>query len=136
MSTIIVAVRGGVKVEILIPRVSDVRVVGLASERYIARSIEAGAEVYGYGAGFMHSKTIVIDESVVVVGSANIDGRSLYYNMEASAIIYNRRVVREYISRFEADVALSERVTQERFTHRSVAQLLTQGLSRLIAPLL
>ncbi len=136
LSTIIVAVRGGVKVEILIPRVSDVRIVGLASERYIARSIEAGAEVYGYGAGFMHSKTIVIDESVVVVGSANIDGRSLYYNMEASAIIYNRRVAREYISRFETDVALSERVTQERFTHRSAAQLLTQGLSRLLAPLL
>ena len=136
LTAIIIAARSGVEVELLLPRVSDVRVAELASERYVTRCVEAGVKLYRYGVGFMHSKTIIIDESVVIVGSANMDCRSMYYNMELSAIIYNRWVARDYISHFEADVTLSERVTQADFAHRSTVQLLKQGFARLIAPLL
>ena len=136
LTAIIIAARSGVEVELLLPRVSDVRVAELASERYVTRCVEAGVKLYRYGVGFMHSKTIIIDESVVIIGSANMDCRSMYYNMELSAIIYNRWVARDYISHFEADVTLSERVTQSDFTHCSTVQLLKQGFARLIAPLL
>ena len=136
LETIIVAARGGVTVELLLPRVSDVRIVGLAAEYYVERCIDAGVEVYRYGAGFMHAKTICIDESVVIVGSANMDYRSLYYNMETSAIIYNQTVVRDYISCFMSDIALSERVLDTDFAHRSTSQHILQGLVRLLAPVL
>jgi cardiolipin synthase len=134
MEAIIVAARAGVKVELLVPRIIDVRVVALASARYIERCVSAGVEVYRYGGGFLHSKTIVIDDGVVIIGSANIDYRSLYYNMEASAIVYNRKVATDYASRFYADVALSERVSVE--APISLPSLLAQGLARLLAPIL
>lgn len=134
MEAIIAAARAGVKVELLVPKVMDVRVVALASTRYISRCVAAGVEVYRYGGGFLHSKTIVIDEGVVIIGSANIDYRSLCYNMEVLAIIYNRAVAADYISRFKADVALSERVDADNST--SLPTLLAQGAARLLAPIL
>ena len=134
MEAIIVAARAGVKVELLVPRIMDVRVVALASARYIERCVSAGVEVYRYGGGFLHSKTVVIDDGVVIIGSANFDYRSLYYNMEVSAIVYNRKVATDYASRFYADVALSERVSVE--APISLPTLLAQGLARLLAPIL
>lgn len=136
LSAIVIAACSGVKVELLIPRISDMRIVALASERYVARCVEAGVDVYRYGVGFMHAKMLCVDESVAIIGSANMDYRSLYYNMESSAIIYNRRVVRDYVARFEADVALSERVTKSDCAHYSVPQAIMQSLVRLLTPIL
>ena len=134
IEAIIAAARAGVKVELLVPRVIDVKVVALASARYIRRCVAAGVEVYRYGGGFLHSKTIIVDESVVIIGSANVDYRSLYYNMEASAIIYNRAVAADYASRFYADVALSERVNADE--ESSLPMLIAEGAARLLAPIL
>lgn len=130
------AARSGVRVELLVPMVADIAVVGLAAEGYIRHCAEQGVKVYRYRNGFLHSKTITVDESVAVVGSANIDYRSLYYNLEASAIVYNRETAMDYASRFYADVALSEEVDAERLPPQSPLRRLLQGLARLIAPLM
>ena len=136
LEAIIVAARSGVKVELVIPRSCDVRVVELAAQSYIERCVSAGVEVYRYGGGFLHAKSISVDDGVAIVGSANLDSRSLDYNMEVAAVIYNRAVVAGYISRFIADVALSDRVSQEAFAHIGFGRRLKQALARLLAPIL
>lgn len=136
LEAIIVAARSGVKVELVIPRRCDVRVVALAAEAYVERCVKAGVEVYRYGGGFLHAKSISVDDGVAIVGSANLDSRSLDYNMEVAAVIYNRAVVAGYISRFNADVALSDRVSQEAFAHIGFGRRLKQALARLLAPIL
>lgn len=130
------AARAGVEVELLVPMVGDVALVAQAAEGYIRHCVGQGVRVYRYRNGFLHSKTVTIDEAVTVIGSANIDYRSLYYNLEASAIIYNREVTMDYISRFYADVALSEPLDAERHMPQSPLRCVVQGLARLLAPLL
>ena len=133
---IISAARSGVKVELLLPRETDVRIVSWAMESYVERCLRAGVAVYRYGGGFLHSKTVSIDDGVAIVGSANIDCRSLCYNMEVAAIIYSRTAVAEYISQFRADVALSEQLSPKMYDHVPFARRLVCGLARLFAPLL
>ena len=127
------AARGGVSVELLVPQRADVKVIALAAEGFIRQCAEAGVKVYRYRNGFLHSKTITIDDSITIVGSANIDYRSMRYNLELSAVIYNRATTADYVSRFYADVAMAERVTPRRPT----AWLqIKQGFVRLLAPIL
>ncbi len=130
------AARSGVKVELIVPTKSDVLVAGRATDSYVRECVEAGITVYRYRNGFLHSKTIVIDDSVVAVGSANMDYRSLEYNLEAMAFIYDRAVAADYISKFHADAAVSELVAARRFDSRPFAARLAEGIARLLAPIL
>ena len=127
------AARSGVCVELLVPQRPDVKIIALAAEGFIRQSAESGVKVYRYRNGFLHSKTITIDDSITIVGSANVDYRSLRYNLELSAVIYNRAVTADYISRFYADVAMAVKVKPLR---PSTWQQIKQGFARLLAPIL
>ena len=134
LEAICIAARSGVEVELLIPARSDVRIAGLAAEAFVRYCVQQDVKVYRYRNGFLHSKLITIDESVAIVGSANLDYRSLCYNLEASVAIYSPALVREYNSRFYTDLALSEPVS--RLQRPTISRLLAEGLARLLAPLL
>ncbi len=130
------AARSGIKVELLLPMSTDIPVIGHAAGSYLRECVEAGVDVYRYRNGFLHSKTIVIDDRITAVGSANLDYRSLCYNLEAVAFIYNRAVAADYISKFCADTAISERVTPQWLASRSRGTRLAESFARLLAPLL
>ena len=136
LTAICSAARSGVKVELLIPLKTDVKIIGAASEGFVRHCVMRGVKVYRYRSGFLHSKTITIDNSTLIVGSANIDYRSLRYNLELSAVIYNKEVAADYIARFYADVANSECVDANNYREPSAWQLFTQGAARLLAPIL
>ena len=130
------AARSGVKVELIVPIKTDVAVAGLATDSYVRECVEAGITVYRYRNGFLHSKTIVVDDGVTAVGSANMDYRSLEYNLEAVAFIYDREIAADYISKFRADAAMSELVTARWIAARPFTVRLVEGFARLIAPIL
>ena len=87
-----VALRGtalrGVRTVLIVPRRNDSRLVGLASRSHYAGLIRAGVELYEYEAGLLHAKTMVVDREVFMVGSANLDRRSLELNFEVSLFGY------------------------------------------------
>lgn len=130
------AARSGIKVELLLPMSADIPIIGHAAGAYIRECVEAGVAVYRYRNGFLHSKTIVIDDRIAAVGSANLDYRSLCYNLETVAFIYSRAVAADYISKFCADTAISERVTPQWLATRSCGTQLAESFARLLAPLL
>ncbi len=130
------AARSGVKVELLVPMKTDIPVAGRAADSYVRECVEAGVTVYRYRNGFLHSKTLVIDDRITAVGSANMDYRSLEYNLEAVAFIYDRAVTADYISKFHADAAVSELVTARWIAARPFVTRLAEGLARLAAPVL
>lgn len=136
MEAICVAARSGVDVELMVPMVADVRLAELAAEGYLSRCVQQGVKVYRYRSGFLHSKVVVVDDEIVIVGSANIDGRSLNYNMEVVAVIYSRSVARDYISHFNSDRLLSERISLSEVAVVGLRQRIVQGFARLLAPLL
>lgn len=83
------AALGGVDVRIMVPERCDAFFVEWASRSYLREVVEAGVKVYLYRAGFLHSKTLICDDSIVACGSTNVDFRSFENNFEANIFIYN-----------------------------------------------
>ena len=83
------AALGGVDVRIMVPERCDAFFVEWASRSYLREVAKAGVKVYLYRAGFLHSKTLICDDSIVACGSTNVDFRSFENNFEANIFIYN-----------------------------------------------
>ncbi|MGL5979368.1 MAG: cardiolipin synthase [Phocaeicola sp.] len=130
------AALSGVDVRILIPKYSDSKIVHWASFSYIDSLLEAGVKIYFYTEGFLHSKLWVVDDSLVSVGSTNLDFRSLEHNFEANAFIYNEAFAQEVKSLFLNDLKESVRIQQRKWKKRPLLQKMAESIVRLLAPLL
>ena len=76
----------GVRTVLIVPRRNDSRLVGWASRSHYADLIRAGVEIHEYDKGLLHAKTMVVDREVFMIGSANLDRRSLELNFEVSLL--------------------------------------------------
>lgn len=130
------AALGGVEVRILMPEHSDSTFVHYASLSYMTDLMEAGVEVYLYTKGFIHSKVISIDGLCCLVGSANMDNRSLEHHFEIGAIIYKPQVACEIERQFEEDMHSSRHLSLKTWAKRPKYQKVAEALTRLLSPLL
>ena len=122
----------GVDVRLLIPMRSDNRLVSWASSSYLPQLIEAGVRIYRYDHGFMHAKTIVVDEWVAGVGSANLDLRSFHLNFELNVFVYGADFVKALAAQFQIDLEQAREVRESPNRWR----VLRGNLARLFSPLL
>ena len=130
-------VLSGIDVRIMIPNKPDHIFVYWATYSYVGELIRAGAKVYIYQNGFLHTKMIVIDDEASTVGTANIDVRSFKLNFEVNAFIYDRDnfssisrdIRRGYAIIHGADLA-------ELYQERSKKIKFKESIARLISPIL
>ena len=131
------ATMAGVDVRIICPRHSDAKFTEWASRSYLRELHEAGAQIFLYEPGFMHSKLMVIDDSLVTCGSTNADFRSFENNFEANVFIYSQGTALRLKKVFLDDQSLSvplEKVTS--WMHPKFLPRLWESLTRMISPLL
>ena len=88
------AARRGVDVRILVPKRSNHRMADLARGTYLREVQQAGGRILLYTPGMMHAKAVVVDETLAILGSCNIDLRSLRLNYEASLFLYEAEDIR------------------------------------------
>ncbi|WP_313891898.1 cardiolipin synthase [Psychrobacillus sp.] len=136
MDTLRIACLSGIDVRIMIPNKPDHIFVYWATYSYVGELLEAGAKIYIYENGFLHTKMIVIDDEASTVGTANIDVRSFKLNFEVNAFIYDRETSHELAELFEADMQLSTELTRELYEQRSLKIKFKESLARLISPIL
>ena len=136
MDAIRIAARSGVQVEVMVPASSDSHFTDLVSESFLTDLLEAGAEVFRYGKGFLHAKLLVVDERVASVGTANMDYRSLEDNLEVTAFIYHPPTVRSLAETFDRDRAACTRLDTASWERRSLWRSVAGDLMRPLAPLL
>ena len=79
----------------MMPHIPDKKVVYLISQSYYPELIRAGVKIYEYLPGFMHSKMIISDDEVAMIGTANLDYRSFYLHFEVSCFLYQTTSVIE-----------------------------------------
>lgn len=131
------AAMAGVDVRILCPRRSDARFTEWASRSYLREVYEAGVKVYLYQAGFLHSKTMVCDDSLTTCGSTNVDFRSFENNFEANAFIYDEgtalRMKNIFLRDQEYAILLSDLPQR---IHPKFKKRLWESFTRLFSPLL
>src|SRR5690606_21274889 len=94
----------GVKVKLLLPGISDSRLVNFAARSYFNRLLNAGVEIYLYQKGFVHAKTLVVDKQLAVVGTANMDIRSFDLNFEVNALVYDWEIAEQLTQTFYNDI--------------------------------
>ena len=126
----------GVDVRIMISEKSDVAIVQLASKSYIKNLLKSGVKVYSYTKGFMHSKLMIFDDSLTLIGSANFDARSFEQNFEVEAFIYDNDVTEKAIDIFIEDQKNTEQQHLKDWLKRPIVNRFIESLLRLFAPLL
>ncbi len=131
-----IAARTGLKVQLLIPGVSDSSFVNAVSNTYYEDLLEAGVEVFKYRKGFVHAKTIVCDGQLGIVGTANLDQRSFNLNFEVAAFVYDADFAEELRGAFEQDLQESNKLDLEEWRQRPKLTILGERIARLFAPLM
>ena len=133
---LIAACTRGVDVRLMVPRRSDSLLVQLASRSYFKRLMMANVKIYFYEPGFMHSKLMVIDDSLTLIGSANFDVRSFEQNLEVEAFIYNKETAVRAKEIFVEDQNNSTAIVLREWMKRPVWLRFKESFVRLFTPLL
>jgi len=131
-----IATLSGVQVSIMIPDKPDHPFIYWATMSYIGVMLKAGVSVYLYRNGFIHAKTIVVDEEIASVGTANMDVRSFKLNFEVNAFLYDKEVSGKLADAFREDINVSEALTLEQYGQRSRKIRIKESVSRLLSPIL
>lgn len=126
----------GVDVRLMVPRHSDTTFVHIATKAFLKEVLDAKVSVYFYEAGFLHSKLMVVDNSLTITGSANMDVRSFEHNFEIDAFIYNEETCRQAKEIFFRDMEQSTRLFVEDWEKRGRFEKFIESVMRLFSPLL
>ncbi len=130
------AAKSGIDVRIITPRVPDKWYVHMVTQSFYGTLINSGVRIYEYTPGFIHSKVVVSDDSICVVGSINFDYRSLYLHFESAALIYDNPSIMDAKRDFVETLKISEEITKERYKKIRGKHGLIMSILRLFAPLL
>lgn len=129
-----VAVLSGIDVKIVFPEQYDHPPVGHASMTYIKELLDVGAEFYFYDkTSFYHNKAMVVDTKICTLGTANFDVRSLYYNYEVNAIIYDELTSAKMEGLFYDDMAVSRLLTVDEYNSRSTFTHMKESFFRVFS---
>lgn len=131
-----IAALGGVSVKILAPGISDSRLVNAAAWSYFGDLLKAGIEIYLYQKGFIHAKTMVVDDYLSMVGTANMDFRSFDLNFEVNAIVYAAEIAKQLRNAFHNDLINAEKIQLDAWNKRPLYKKLPERMARLLSPLL
>ena len=126
----------GVKVEIMIPGKSDIKFTPDAAF-YIANKLrKEGADIYIFNGGFHHSKIMMIDSLYCTVGSTNLNSRSLRYDYEVNAFIFNQETTNEMTTLFNKDKENSTLLTRDVYLKRTPWKRFVGWFAHLLTPFL
>ncbi|WP_452221215.1 cardiolipin synthase [Lacinutrix salivirga] len=136
MDALLIAIQGGLDVKIIIPGESDSKIVNAAASAYYTELLQVGAKIYKYNKGFVHAKTMVIDNDLAIVGSANMDYRSFDLNFEVNAMVYSKNIAAQLTEAFKNDLKVSTLIDAETWLNRPKYIHLWEKLVRLLSPFL
>jgi cardiolipin synthase len=130
------AVLRGVRVQLIVPRKSDLFVTDTVGRAYFHSLLVMGVEVYQHTDGILHSKTMTIDDEFCLIGSGNFDIRSFKLNFELNLLLYGQGVTAELRRLQESYVAQSVRVEGKKWQQRWLGKQMMDGCVQLFSPLL
>jgi cardiolipin synthase len=122
------AARRGVRVRLMLPGRCDVKALVVAARSFYETLMAAGVEIYERQGVILHAKTMVIDGLVSMIGSTNLDYRSIEYNLELSALIRSREFGRQMETLFDNDVNFAKRMSPKMWKRRPTTDRLIQWM--------
>ena len=126
----------GVDVRLMVSQKSDSSYVDPAARSYYRELLEAGMKIYEIQGKFMHAKTLVADDMISVIGSANLDFRSFETNFEINCYMYDPYIARRNKEIFFKDMEECKEVKYEEWIKRPKWKSFFESIMRLFAPLM
>lgn len=131
------AALSGVDVRIMIPGKGDHPFVYWANLFYAGELLDSNVKIYHYDKNaFLHAKTVVIDDEICSVGTANMDTRSFELNFEVNAFIYSEKIAKEQKQEFKKDILKSTQLTLEAYNNRGRSAKIKESFSKLFSSVL
>jgi len=126
----------GIDVRIILPGIPDKKGAYALARTHYPSLLKAGVKIYEYTPGFVHSKVFVCDGEKAVVGTINLDYRSLYHHFECASYMYRTKCIADIEEDFIATMKLCRQVTPETLKHGPLSYKIRGSLLKLIAPLM
>ncbi len=130
------AAQRGVEVKMILPHIPDKKYAYWLARSHYMELIEEGVEIYEYTPGFIHAKSFVSDDDVAVVGTINLDFRSLYLHFECAAYIWKNPVIEDIENDFKNTLKMSQKITEEDCEKYPIKYKILGAALRLVAPLM
>ncbi len=127
---------GGLDVRLLVPKMSDSKLVTYAARSYYDTLLKAGVRIHEYGPRLLHSKVLLVDDDLVLLGSANFDHRSFRLNFEVQALIQHPGTAARIAHHLETELAHASEVRADARPRSLFAHRLPEAVARLMSPLL
>ena len=136
VTALTLAAKSGVEVVIVTPHIEDKWYVHLVTRAYYSHLIEVGVKIYEYTPGFIHSKTFVSDDKIGIVGTINMDYRSLYLHFENGVLLYKTKSVNEIKNDFLRTLTYCQRISIEDCNKIKWSNKFVRSILRVFAPLM
>ncbi len=135
-SALRIAANRGVCTHLVVPARNDSRLVAAASRSRFARLIDAGVHIHEFHGGLLHAKTVTIDKRLALIGSANLDRRSLELNFEISMLAYDSNFASHLRFLQQSYIESSRLLSTKTVSNWSIGRRAWQNAVGLIAPIL
>ncbi len=135
ITALTVAAKSGIDVRILTPGIPDKKTAYMLTRSYYEVLLRAGVKIYEYTPGFMHAKMFVSDDRCAVVGTINLDYRSLCHHFEDAVWMYDTPVITEIRDDILECIAQSREITLDMCTSKNILYRLWLSILRFLAPL-
>ena len=130
------AAKRGVDVRLILPHIPDKKTVFLMAKNHYPELLEAGVKIFEYTPGFVHAKVFLCDDTQAVVGTINLDYRSLYLHYECAVYLYRVDAIRDIREDFEKTLEKSQEVTLAQAQDRKLFSKLLGAVLKVFAPLM
>jgi len=136
LTAITFAAKRGIDVRIILPHIPDKKTVFVLAKEHYKELLEAGVKLYEYTPGFVHAKVFVSDACRAVVGTVNLDYRSLYWHYECSAYLYEVPAIADIVKDYEDTLMKCQEVSMEDVKKRPFFSKAAGIVLKLVAPLM
>lgn len=133
ITALCLAAKQGVDVRIVTPHIPDKWYVHAVTQSNYETLLEAGVRIYEYTPGFMHAKSFVVDDEYAVIGTINLDYRSLYLHFECGVWLYKTSSVEQMKQDFFVTLKVSQEIRPEKLVW---PKRIGRALLNLFAPLM
>lgn len=135
-TALILAAKSGIDVRIITPHIPDKWFVHAVTRAHYKKLVKYGVRIYEYTPGFIHAKNFVSDDNVAVVGTINLDFRSLYLHFECATWMYNTECIADVRNDYLDTLEKCQEITYEDTLHVNIFKRIGRALLRLFAPMM
>ena len=135
-TALIFAAKRGVDVKLILPHIPDKAYAFALAKTHYKALLKGGVKIYEYTPGFVHAKTFVSDDTKAVVGTINLDYRSLYHHFECATYLYDMPAIMDIKQDIQETLKVCQQIKLEDLKQEKLSMVIMGKVLKVLAPLM